>query len=317
MGVEMELEFSQLVPRYEKLRRRNAEKERRLLASLSEYGQQLPIVVVDSEAGSGDSYVLLDGYKRVRALKHLHQDTVRAVLWELAEADALLLERLMRTTSSDSALEQGWLLEELNERFALSHEELARRFGRSQSWVSRRLALVRAVPCEAQEMVRDGKLPAHAAMKYLVPMARAKRTECVRLVTALGSMLPSSRDIHALYAAWTSGNDETRELVVTQPALALRAHKQAHDDQETEKTPVRKFIDDFGILIGISRRARANVAMGLIADLLPPERAEAQRFAQDARIECDALFSAAADLLDAVSQEPTKSSAKLGSTDDR
>ena len=168
----MDLEFHQIEPRYEKLRRRNARKERQLVASLAEKGQLLPVVVV--RTGEADSYVLVDGYKRLRALKSLKHDTVRATEWDLGELDALLLERLMRTGESEGALEQGWLLEELNEHFALSHEELARRFDKSQSWVSRRLALVRALPREVQERVRNGTLPAHAAMKYLVPMALEK-----------------------------------------------------------------------------------------------------------------------------------------------
>jgi ParB family chromosome partitioning protein len=302
-GVEMDIEFSQLKLRYEKLRRRNANKERRLVASLAEKGQQLPVVVVD---GGGDPhiYVLLDGYKRVRALKKLRHDTVRAVLWDLAEVEALVLERLMRTTESNGALEQGWLLEELNERFALSHEELARRFDKSQSWVSRRLALVRVVPREVQEHVQRGILPAHAAMKYLVPMARAKRADCVRLVKSLRTLRPSTRDVEALYATWLSGNKETRELVVTQPSLVLRAREQARNDKTPEKTPGRQLLNDFGILVGTSRRARTKLIQGSLGYLLPTETQEAKRIARQARRECDALFHSAAALLDPTTDRP-------------
>jgi ParB family chromosome partitioning protein len=302
----MDLELGQLELRYEKLRRRNSHKERRLVASLAEKGQLLPVVVVGP--GEGGSYVLLDGYKRVRALKSLRHDVVRATLWDLAEIEALLLERLMRTSEADSALDQGWLLEELNERFALSHEELARRFDKSQSWVSRRLALVRALPRVVQERVRCGALPAHAAMKYLVPMARAKRTDCERLVAALGKEQPSTRQVGALYAAWVSGNKETRELVVTQPFVVLRACEQARDEKASEKTPGRCLLDDFGILAGTSRRAHQRLAQGLLGRLLPTEEQQAQRAARLAHWECDALFRAAAVLLDATAAlEPPRS----------
>lgn len=254
----MDLELGQIELRYEKLRRKNARKERQLVASLAEKGQLLPVVVV---RGDGAKYVLVDGYKRVRALKGLRQDIVRATLWELAELEAVLLERLMRTSESDGALEQGWLLEELNERFGLSHGELARRFDKSQSWVSRRLALVRALPREVQERVQSGALGAHAAMKYLVPMARAKRADCVRLCTSLAEGRPSTRDVAALYAAWASGNAKTRELVLSQPFLVLRAREHAgRGEPLCEKTPGKKLLDDFGILIGTSRRARTKLA---------------------------------------------------------
>ena len=87
-------------------------------------------------AGAAGRYVLVDGYKRVRALRRLHRDTVDAVTWGLSEVEALLLTRLMRSSEGDSALEQGWLLRELIERFGLSCGELARRFDKSESWVS-------------------------------------------------------------------------------------------------------------------------------------------------------------------------------------
>lgn len=295
----MDLELHQLELRYEKLRRRDSRKERQLVASLAEKGQLLPVVVVRPR--DADGYILVDGYKRSRALRTLKQDLVHATLWDLAELDAVLLERLMHTGDADGALEQGWLLEDLHERFALSHEELARRFDKSQSWVSRRLALVRILPHAVQERVRCGTLPPHAAMKFLVPMARAKRADCERLVAALVHLQPSTRELGELYAAWASGNRETRELVVTQPALVLRAREQARQEKSEERTPLRQLLADFGILIGTSRRARQRLAGGLLARLLTTEEQDARRGAQQARWECDALFRSAATLLDSTS----------------
>jgi len=296
----MELELHQLELRYEKVRRRSERKERQLVASLAEQGQLLPVVVARIEGT--ERYVLVDGYKRVRALRKLRRDTVCAMLWELAELDAVLLERVMRTSESEGALEQGWFLEELNERFSLSHEELARRFDKSPSWVSRRLALVRALPREVQARVQSGVLPAHAAMKFLVPMARAKRTDCVRLVVALGQQRPSSRDVGALYAAWVSGNKQTRELVVREPWVVLRARAEAKSGEGAAlKTAGRQLLDDFGILIGTSRRARTKLMHGTLSNLLPPEQQEARGAAKQAHAECAALFRLAAPLLKASS----------------
>lgn len=149
----MELEFHQLDLRYEHLRRRSPEREKRLLSSLALTGQQTPIVVV---GGERVSRVVVDGYKRVRALRQLKADTVLATSWELGEAEALVLERLMRASGGDDAFEQGWLLRELEGRFGLTHEELARRFDKSQSWVSRRLSLVKKLPPELQRRVQQG-----------------------------------------------------------------------------------------------------------------------------------------------------------------
>jgi hypothetical protein len=49
---------------------------------LAEIGQQLPIVVVVSEASR---FIVIAGYKRVRALKRLARDTLRATVWEIPE----------------------------------------------------------------------------------------------------------------------------------------------------------------------------------------------------------------------------------------
>jgi len=159
----MDLEFHQLDLRYEELRSRSPARERRLLSSLAEVGQQSPIVVVG--APSGSSWVVIDGYKRVRLLRKLRQDTVRATAWDLGEAEALLLERMMRAGEADNALEQGWFLRKLREQFQLSGAELGQRCARTESWVSRRLGLVGALPESVQQHVRAGAISAHAAMR--------------------------------------------------------------------------------------------------------------------------------------------------------
>src|ERR1019366_3559484 len=141
----MQLEFHQLDRRWEHLRVRQPHRQRRLMASLAESGQQTPIVVVLSP-DHRDRYMVIDGHKRIAALQQLGRDTVEATVWAMSDAEALLLDRSLRFSSQETALEQGWLLSEREQRFGYSLEELARRFDRSVSWVSRRLALVELLP---------------------------------------------------------------------------------------------------------------------------------------------------------------------------
>ena len=75
----MELEFHQIDLRYETLRRRDPRRERHLLASIGVQGQVCPVVVLPVDGGRP---ILLDGYKRLRALKLLKRDTVLAMLWD-------------------------------------------------------------------------------------------------------------------------------------------------------------------------------------------------------------------------------------------
>lgn len=108
----MDLELHQLDLPYEALRRRDPRRERQLRASLEEHGQASPAVVLPRDG----RFVLVDGYKRLRALRSLRRDLIWAATWDLEEAEALLLEGLMRGARTDSTLEQGWLLAELSSR---------------------------------------------------------------------------------------------------------------------------------------------------------------------------------------------------------
>jgi len=262
----VELELHQLALRYERLRKRQPRTERSLLASLAEIGQQTPIVVVSD----AERYVLIDGYKRVRALTRLARDTVQATCWELEEVEALLLERGLRRGSED-ALDQAWLLAELEERFGYSLEELARRFEHGKSWVSGRLALIKALPGSIQDEVRRGALSAHAAMKYLVPLARASAEAAERLAAAILPLKPTTREVAALYAGWQSGTKRTRELILSNPRTFLQAQAVS---RPPPPSPLERLLGDLGALAAIARRAYRALQDGLLQHLLESEREE-------------------------------------------
>jgi len=98
----MQLEFHQLDRRWEHLRVRHPARQRRLLASLAEAGQQTPIVVVAAE-GQADRYVVIDGYKRIVALEQLGRDTVEAVVWQRKDSFLILDASSQECLSSDTA----------------------------------------------------------------------------------------------------------------------------------------------------------------------------------------------------------------------
>lgn len=277
----MEIEFHQIDLRYEHLRKRNPPRERHLVASLAEQGQLLPVVIVKPQ----DRFVLIDGYKRVRALRRLMHDTVRATLWEILEPEALLLERRMRSGESDGPLEEGWLLGELKDRFGWGLPELARRFDRTPSWVSRRLSLVRDLPLSVQDQVRSGALAPHTAMKVLVPLARANREECLKLSEAIAGAKLTTREAGELYTGWLEGTEDARELALKDPALFLKVREEAR--REPEKPPARLFLDDLSALGGIARRAGRRLRD---LEISPPEREEIALAIAQARADCGVLF---------------------------
>jgi hypothetical protein len=90
--------------------------------------------------GEAERFILIDGYKRVRALKRLAHDTVRA--------SGCKCRKSRRCCSSGG--------------------------------------------CAASaNSVRAGTLGAHAAMKYLVPLARANAAAATQLATAVTPLKPT------------------------------------------------------------------------------------------------------------------------------
>lgn len=139
----MQVELTELELRYASLRIIDRPRVQRLVASMCEQGQQTPVMVIRGEA---QPFVLIDGYARVQALRMLARDLVEATVLDLPEVEALVMGVGLDNTRQRSALEEGWLLRELVEAHGLSLEVLARKLDRSRSWVSRRLALVGALP---------------------------------------------------------------------------------------------------------------------------------------------------------------------------
>ena len=175
----LELELSRLDLRYGCLRIAEPQGARRLAASLGAEGEVAPVFVIQPVG----TPILVDGFVRVAALRRLGRDTVRAILLPFSEAEALSFRYLQHQGRRPTALEEGWLVQELHvgQRHALT--AVATELERSTSWASRRLGLVRELPEPIQELVRGGGLSAHGAMRSLLPLARANAEAAVRLGT--------------------------------------------------------------------------------------------------------------------------------------
>src|SRR5690242_14289995 len=267
----MQLEFHQLDRRWEHLRVRHPVRQRRLLASLAESGQQTPIVVVAAE-DRADRYVVIDGYKRIAALEQLGRDTVEAVVWPMNEASAVLLERGLRWSEQETALEVGWLLAEMEQRFGYSLDELARRFDRSVSWVRRRLALVELLPEAIQQQVREGKIAAQVAMKFLVPVARQSLEDCQRMAAIFAEHHCDTREAGQLYAAWRRGSAAIRKRVLDDPALFFKTQRQ----EKIPAGPAVELIRDLEMVTAIVNRAHRRLAGAEAVELDYQQRAAAR-----------------------------------------
>jgi ParB family chromosome partitioning protein len=279
----MQLEFHQLDRRWEHLRVRQPRLQRRLLASLAESGQQTPIVVV-AAADQPGRFLVIDGHKRIAALQQLGRDTVEATVWPMSDAEALLLDRSLRLSAQESALEQGWLLSEMEQRFGYSLDELARRFDRSVSWVSRRLALVELLPESIQRQVREGAITAQVAMKYLVSMARVNGEDCARMAAAFVLHRCDTRQAGQLYAAWRDGSRVVRERIFAEPELFLKTQR-----QPASAGPAAAAIErDLEMAAATLRRAGRRLAEAL-PEMNDAQQEQAQRQIESARRELERM----------------------------
>lgn len=276
----MQLEFHQLDRRWQHLRVREPHRQGRLLASLAENGQQTPIVVVASK-DNPERYLVIDGHKRIAALEQLGRDTVEATLWAMSEAEALVLSRSLRFSPPESALEQGWLLAEMEQRFGCSPEELARRFDRSASWVSRRLGLVEVLPEAIQQHVREGKLAAQMAMKYLVPVARVDAEQCGRMAAVFIEHRCDTRQAGQLYTAWRQGTRLVRERILAEPELFLKTQRQP---AAAKAAAVEQVERDLEMAAAILKRAGRRLTEA-VAEMNGAQREQTERRIESARRE--------------------------------
>jgi ParB/RepB/Spo0J family partition protein len=266
----MQIEIGELDRKYAPLRIADPARQSRLTASISEHGQQTPVLVVPRDAAG---YVLIDGYRRVAALEALARDVVEAQVLSLSEPEALILSHRFEATRLRSALEEAWLLRELVEVHGRSQPELALALQRSVSWVSRRLALVRALPESIQSAVRRGQIPAQAAMKFLVPLARAKCDDATRLVERLEDRRISVRQVETLYLGWKRGDREQRQRLIDRPWLYL---KTAEETRAPE--PVPEVGEDDGLeqilegLVALGHRARRRLCRGVLQRISARQR---------------------------------------------
>lgn len=242
------LEFHQLDRRLAHLRVRHPARFRRLLASLAEAGQQTPIVVIQQAS----RYLVIDGHQRIAALQQLRRDTVEAtVLDTVSEAEALLLVRSLRISSEpETALEQGWLLAEMEEKLGYTIEGLARRFDRSPTWVTRRLALVDTLSESIQQQVRDGHIAPQIAMRYLAPAARVDAEQCERMAQVFAQQHWTTRQAADFYNAWRNARGLARERILAEPDLFAKARQQPQ--------PITTTLEgDLNQIVAIARRAMA------------------------------------------------------------
>jgi len=228
------------------------------LARSIEHSGQLIACIAVPEAGSA-RLVLVDGYRRILALRRLGRDTAWVESWACDLAQALLRVLARASARPFAALEEALLLRELVHGQGLSEREVARRSGRDVSWVSRRLQLVCALPDVLLTAVRKGDLSTWAASRVLAPLARANAEHAAQLLAALASTPLSSRELHSWFQHYQSSPRAARERMVCHPRLfiqSLRARDEQRADARLREGPEGQCAADVRQLLALIKRLR-------------------------------------------------------------
>jgi ParB/RepB/Spo0J family partition protein len=281
--IALQIDLHRLELRFAETRLPEPRAIERLAQSIEQCGQLIPCVAVPAGGAQpppvSERWVLIDGYRRVAALKRLGRDTAQVQVWRCELAHGLLQALACAQARRSDPIEEALLLRELLEGFGLTQHELARRSGRDISWVNRRLALLTGLPQECLAAVRTGTLSCWAATRVLAPLARANTTHAAALLKAAREQPLSTRELSEWFAHYQRASRPVRERMVVQPGLflkALRAREQDHHVEQLRSGPEGQCLSDLRHLDALIGRLRERLA-ALTGQELPREVLEMLR----------------------------------------
>ncbi len=211
------LPLEQLDERLQLYRLAQPKLEKSMAKSLQRYGQVSPVVICLHD----DEFVLIDGFKRLRAARTL-QGMIRltARRMDVDEAGAkAAIYNLNCITGRPAELEESWIVRALVREDGLSQVEAAKLLGRHKSWVNRRLAMLERLCDAAREELRLGLMtPAIARQLTRLPMGN--QAEALR--SSRDASLTSTELSGVVDLLLASGTQEQTTFVLSDPRRALR-----------------------------------------------------------------------------------------------
>jgi ParB family chromosome partitioning protein len=173
-----------------------------LAASIEAVGLLQPVVVRRTLAGQ---YELIMGERRWRACQLAGVEVIPAIVRETSDDDLLrdaLIENLHREQLNP--LEEAAAYQQLLDDFAATHEELARRIGRSRPHISNTIRLLNLPPA-VQKRVAAGVLSAGHARALLGVNDPVAQEQLAHRIVAEGLSVRAVEEIVALGARPAKG----------------------------------------------------------------------------------------------------------------
>lgn len=212
----LELKPDEIGEHYGRYRLHVPEAERAMAKSLERYGQLSPIVV----CRRNERYELVDGFKRLGAVRHLSQlDRLFARLMEADERTVkAAIYGLNRAGGRTRELEEAWIIHALVREDGMSQVEVAELLGRHKSWVCRRLALLERLSARARDDLRVGLLSPTTA-RQVVRLPQGNQSEVLDTVRREAL---SGAELRGVVDLWLGCADsQQQQYILAHPREAL------------------------------------------------------------------------------------------------
>jgi ParB family chromosome partitioning protein len=193
-----------------------------LKASIEQVGLLQPIVVREVSPGR---YELVMGERRGRAAMALATETIPAIIRDTRDTEMLrnaLLENIHRAQLNP--LEEAAAYQQLLEEFGATHEELAKRIGRSRPQISNTIRLLN-LPPGVQRRVAAGVLSAGHARALLGLTDADRQEELAKRIVAEGLSVRATEEIVALGDVGQKPQRAARKAKAHSPAVSELADR--------------------------------------------------------------------------------------------
>ncbi|MCL7459228.1 ParB/RepB/Spo0J family partition protein [Micromonospora echinofusca] len=166
-----------------------------LKTSIQEVGFLQPIVVRQLD---DEKYELVMGERRWRAAQAVGREKIPAIVRDTQD-DAMLRDALLENIhrANLNPLEEAAAYQQLLDEFGATHEELARRIGRSRPQISNTIRLLN-LPAQVQTRVAAGILSAGHARALLSLDEAEAQEQLARRIVAEGISVRATEEIVAL-----------------------------------------------------------------------------------------------------------------------
>jgi len=251
-----QIDLHRLELRFEATRITDPAAVQRLAESIQTSGQLVACIAAgDQDSGA---LVLMDGYRRVGALKRLGADTALVQCWHCPVGPALAQMLAHSFSRAFDPMEEALMLRELIDSLGLSQREAARQCARDVSWVQRRLVLLAALPADLVQAVRNAQVSSWAAARILAPLARANSEHASQLLAGMASSPLSTRELQAWFVHYQSAQHTQRQRMVEHPRLfidSLNERQSQSIAKDLRGGPEREVASELGYLQALLQRA--------------------------------------------------------------